>query len=185
MKLKLIAAAIFLTAATQANAAGSFTLESPTFASGASLPQKTAFDKFGCGGQNISPGLKWKNAPEGTKSFVVTMYDPDAPTVSGFWHWGIYNIPADKSELAEGANQSGMIPANSSQIFTDYGATGYGGACPPVGDAAHRYIFTVYALSVEKLELKPETTTGAFLMFNLREHTLGKATVTGLYERKQ
>ncbi len=162
-----------------------FKVESSTFKEGELLPQKTAFDGFDCGGQNILPHLKWSNAPAGTKSFVITEYDPDAPTVSGFWHWGIFNIPASVSEIAEGANQSGSLPAGSAQIFTDYGSTGYGGSCPPVGDKPHHYHFTVYALSTEKLELTPATTTGAFLMFNIRGSILAEAKITGMYERKQ
>lgn len=161
-----------------------FTLESTTFKNGEFLPQKTAFDGFDCGGQNILPNLKWSNAPAGTKSFVITKYDPDAPTVSGFWHWGIYNIPSSVTEIAEGANQSGALPAGSSQMFTDYGSIGYGGSCPPKGDKPHHYHYTVYALDVEKLELTPATTTGAFLMFNLRSHILAEAKITGMYERK-
>ncbi len=160
------------------------TLESTTFKNGEFLPQRTAFDGFDCGGQNIIPHLRWNNPPAGTKSYVITEYDPDAPTVSGFWHWGIYNIPGDTTEIPEGANQSGSLPTGSSQMFTDYGATGYGGSCPPVGDAPHHYTFTVYALDVDKLELTPGTTTGAFLMFNIRQHTLDKAQLIGLYERK-
>jgi len=167
------------------NAENNFKIESSSFAEGAFLPENSAFAGFDCGGQNISPNLKWSGAPEDTKSFVITVYDPDAPTVSGFWHWGMYNIPATVTEIAEGANQSRALPSGSQQIFTDYGTTGYGGACPPVGDKPHRYIFTVYALSVEKLELVPETTTGAFLMFNIKDIIIAKAQITGLYERKQ
>ncbi len=170
-------------AAQPAQAAAAFTLESSTFRDGEFLPIKTAFDKFGCGGQNILPHLKWSNVPAGTKSFVITEYDPDAPTVSGFWHWGIYNISSLVNEIDEGANLSSKLPAGASEMFTDYGSVGYGGSCPPVGDKAHRYIYTIYALNVEKLELNPATTTGAFLMFNLRDKTLGSAKLTGLYQR--
>jgi Raf kinase inhibitor-like YbhB/YbcL family protein len=167
------------------NEVATFKLESSTFKDGEFLPLKTAFDKFDCGGQNVLPQLKWTGAPAGTKSFVITVYDPDAPTISGFWHWGLYNIPANITELDESANSTGGFPAGVSEIFTDYGFNGYGGSCPPVGDKPHRYHFTIYALDVEKLELDPAKTTGAFLMFNVRSHTLAKAQITGLYERKK
>ena len=120
------------------------------------------FSGFGCSGKNISPSLKWINAPRNTKSFAVTVYDPDAPTGSGWWHWVIFNIPAGVNELKADAGriEKNLAPAGSIQSVTDFGKPGFGGACPPQGDKAHRYIFTVYALSVAKLDLDEKTSAG-------------------------
>ncbi|MDO4642191.1 MAG: YbhB/YbcL family Raf kinase inhibitor-like protein [Neisseria sp.] len=136
-------------------------------------------NSFGCSGQNISPELHWSNVPAGTKSFVVTMYDPDAPTGSGFWHWNVYNIPADTRKLAQGA--ANQLPAGAKMLKNDAGEAGYIGACPPAGDKAHRYIFTVYALNTT-LDL-PDGTSPAVLGFNLNGKVLGQAQLTGFYGR--
>jgi Raf kinase inhibitor-like YbhB/YbcL family protein len=138
---------------------------------------------FGCAGDNKSPHLKWSGVPEGTKSFAVTCYDPDAPTGSGFWHWLVVNIPANVTELALGAgSKGGAIPAGSLQTRTDYGFAGYGGPCPPEGDHPHRYLFTVYAVRVESLPVKADT-PAAQIGFNLHFNTLAKATIMGLFKR--
>jgi Raf kinase inhibitor-like YbhB/YbcL family protein len=114
--------------------------------------------RFGCAGGNKSSHLKWSGAPDGTKSFAVTCYDPDAPTGSGFWHWLVANIPANVSELAESAGSSGgKLPAGALQTRTDFGAPGYGGPCPPQGDHPHRYLFMVFAVKTDKLDVKAET----------------------------
>nr|WP_236822624.1 YbhB/YbcL family Raf kinase inhibitor-like protein [Andreprevotia sp. IGB-42] len=141
------------------------------------------FSGFGCSGVNISPALSWTNAPAGTRGFAVTVYDPDAPTGSGWWHWVVVNIPADTSGLAHGAGSGKAdLPAGSLQTRTDYGQPGFGGACPPKGDKPHRYIFTVYALKTAKLDVKPES-SAAEVGFNLHFNTLGKASLTALYGR--
>jgi Raf kinase inhibitor-like YbhB/YbcL family protein len=124
--------AVVLIALAQPALAAKFTLSSADIKPGATLSDRQVFNGFGCQGQNISPQLSWTNAPAGTKSFVVTAYDPDAPTGSGFWHWVVYNIPADTHELAAGSGgEKGTLPAGTVQGRTDFGKTGFGGACPP------------------------------------------------------
>ena len=140
------------------------------------------FNGMGCGGQNTSPALQWSNAPAGTKSFAVTMYDPDAPTGSGWWHWVMYNIPASTTSLADGAGNNRNAPSGSAQGMTDFGTKGYGGPCPPVGDKPHHYHITVFALKVDKLDV-PGNATSAMVGYNLNANKLGTARVTGLYGR--
>ena len=168
--------------AADAAHAGGFTLTSPDI--GGQLSMDQVFSGFGCTGKNISPRLEWKNAPAGTKSFAVTVYDPDAPTGSGWWHWLIFNIPADVQGLQAGAGDPAgkRAPAGSVQSRTDYGKTGYGGACPPKGDRPHRYIFTVYALGVEKLDLAPDTPP-AMVGFFLNHNALARASLMAYYGR--
>jgi Raf kinase inhibitor-like YbhB/YbcL family protein len=129
---------------------------------------------------DTSPHLAWSGAPEGTRSFAVTCYDPDAPTGSGFWHWTVANIPADVTELATGASGSDM-PRGAVEGRTDYGPPGFGGAAPPVGHGPHRYVFTVFAVDVDKLDVTPED-SGAKFGFNLHFHALAKAEITATYE---
>ena len=131
---------------------------------------------------NTSPQLSWSGAPEGTKSYAITLYDPDAPTGSGFWHWTVANIPADVTELKTGASPA-RLPEGAVEGRTDYGEPGFGGAAPPPGHGPHRYIFTVFAVDVEKLEVTPED-SGAKYGFNLHFHTLAKASITAIYENK-
>ena len=134
--------------------ADAFTLTSPNIKSGDFLTEEQVFNGFGCSGKNQSPALKWSGSPKGTKSFAITVYDPDAPTGSGWWHWVVYNIPANVSEIAAGAgDQAGkLLPPGTIQGRTDYGTHAFGGACPPQGDKPHRYIFTIYALKIEKID---------------------------------
>jgi Raf kinase inhibitor-like YbhB/YbcL family protein len=148
------------------------------------LTQTQVFSGFGCSGENISPSLKWVNAPSDTKSFAITVYDPDAPTGSGWWHWVIFDIPADVNELKADAGriEKNLAPAGSIQSVTDFGKPGFGGACPPQGDKAHRYIFTVYALSIAKLDLD-EKTPPAMVGFVLNSHTIAKASLIAYYQR--
>lgn len=130
-----------------------------------------------CTGKNQSPHIAWKNAPEGTKSFVVTMYDQDAPTGSGWWHWIVTNIPATATDLAAGAG-SGLaaLPKGAVQMNSDGGAPGYGGACPPVGQT-HRYVISVTAMKVPALDLPP-TASGALIGMMTNMNALAKATLT-------
>lgn len=162
---------------THANAAD-FTLTSPDIAEGQKMDMQFVFE--GCGGENVSPALAWQGAPEGTKSFALTAYDPDAPTGSGWWHWVAYNIPASVTSLPQGA--SGKMPNGTVEGHTDYGTVGYGGPCPPEGHGDHRYIFTIHALDVETLEL-PEGASAAMVGFNLWAHGLAKASITGVFGR--
>jgi Raf kinase inhibitor-like YbhB/YbcL family protein len=136
---------------------------------------------FGCAGGNQSPHLAWSDAPEGTESFVVTCFDPDAPTGSGFWHWLVVNIPADATELAPGSGSAGgSLPDGALQTRTDFGQPGYGGPCPPQGDHPHRYLFTVHAVG-GPLQVAADT-SAAVIGFQLNFNTLAKATLMGLYK---
>jgi len=160
---------------------GTLTVSSTTFGEGATLPRSMLFDGFGVGGGNTSPQLSWSAGPPGTKSYVVTLYDPDAPTTVGFWHWLLSDIDPSLLSLEEGAGTPGKQPAGSVQGYTDFGTIGYGGMAPPPGDKPHRYQFNVYAVD-KKLGLG-ENATGAFLMFNLGGAMLARGRLTGLYGR--
>ena len=154
-----------------------FTLTSTGFTDGGALPDAQVQAKG-----NRSPQLSWSGAPEGTKSFAVTCYDPDAPTGSGFWHWTVANIPADVTELAEGASPA-SLPTGAVEGRTDFGEPGFGGAAPPPGHGPHRYIFTVFAVDTERLDVTREN-SGAVFGFNLHFHTLARASITGVYENR-
>jgi Raf kinase inhibitor-like YbhB/YbcL family protein len=158
-----------------------FTLYSQQLGGQATL--KHALNGFGCKGQNISPDLYWKNPPEGTKGFAVTIHDQSAPTGSGWWHWIIYNIDKTVLELKSDAGdvQKNIAPANSVQSKTDFGTKGYGGPCPPVGSGIHRYVITVYALKTETLDLDPEASP-AFVSYNLEANTIEKSSLIFYYK---
>src|SRR6059058_940360 len=127
-----------------------FTVRSDNFAEQGTLPKEHVHQAMGAGGQNVSPQLHWSGAPAGTKSFALTLYDPDAPTGSGWWHWVVFDIAAGTTSLAEGAVSSGgNLPPGATEGRTDFGTPGYGGPCPPPGDKPHRYIFTLYALKTD------------------------------------
>ena len=161
--------------------AGGFTLFSNDLAGQLTKVQEAS--SHGCDGSNISPELHWSNAPTGTKSFALTVYDPDAPTGSGWWHWVVFNIPASVNALpADFGNVNKAAVISATQSMTDFGTGGFGGACPPKGDKAHRYIFTVYALSVDKLNLD-EKASPALVGFMLGANTLAKATLVSYYQR--
>lgn len=164
--------------------AGEFTLKSDEIREGGRLGQAQVFSGFGCEGKNVSPALSWSGAPAATKSFAVTVYDPDAPTGSGWWHWTLFNIPASVTQLKENAGDpsQSIAPKGSTQGMTDYAKPGFGGACPPVGDKPHRYVFTVYALDIEKLPLDAGA-PGAMVGYYLHQHALAKAKITAQYAR--
>ena len=161
-----------------------FTLTSPDIADGSTIAQSFEFDGFGCSGRNQSPVLRWSGAPEGTMGFAVNVYDPDAPTGSGFWHWYVIDLPASVSELPANAGAKGgaHLPAGARQIRNDYGQYAWGGMCPPPGDKPHRYIFTVHALSVERIDV-PDDAPAALAGFMVNAHTLAKASFTATYGR--
>jgi Raf kinase inhibitor-like YbhB/YbcL family protein len=159
------------------------TIESPDMGWYTTIAQEQVFDRLGCAGGNVSPALAWAGEPAATKSFAVTIYDPDAPTGSGFWHWVVFNIPASITSLPKGAGLPGspLMPAGAIQGRTDYGLIGYGGPCPPPGPP-HRYQVTVYALDVERLEAN-ENETAASIGFQIHFHALDEARVTAVYGR--
>jgi len=174
-----------------------FTLTSPDLASGTFAVQYT-LNGFGCAGQNISPELQWSGLPPGTKSLVLQLYDPDAPTGSGFWHWAVYDIPPTATRLPRGAgNSPALLPAGAyggNTDFFDTGVTGvngnYGGPCPPQGDPPHRYTFTLFALAVDHVQLAggiPKSGTAGLYGFVLNKGLgsalLGKATFSATYGR--
>lgn len=169
-----------------AAAADKFSLTSPAIKDGATLTPDQVFKGFGCEGRNISPALEWKGAPKDAKSFAVTVYDPDAPTGSGWWHWLVFNIPADVTRLETDAGNvaSGKAPKGAVQSRTDFGAPGFGGACPPVGSKKkpHRYIFTVFALKTDKLDLDASA-SGALVGYMLNANKLATASFTARYGR--
>jgi Raf kinase inhibitor-like YbhB/YbcL family protein len=169
--------------AQPALAAGKFAVKSSDLKEGGTLPEKSVFNAFGCTGGNVSPQLSWSNAPAGTKSFVVTVYDPDAPTGSGWWHWVVYDVPASAHELPQGAGGGTGLPEGAKQARTDFGSPGYGGACPPPGKP-HRYYFTVHALKVDKLDV-PADATAALIGFMTHANELGKAQLMVKYGRKK
>ena len=185
MKHTLISSLAALAISSGAVQAQSFELASADIAPGQTIGQRFVFNGFGCTGQNISPALSWKNAPAGTQSFAVMVHDPDAPTGgAGFWHWVAVNIPATTTALAQGAGTADGkgLPAGTLQIATDFGTPGWGGPCPPVGDAPHHYNFTVYALKVAKLAL-PANATASLTGFMVNGNALGKATLSGRFGR--
>src|SRR3984885_5544535 len=157
-------------------AAQTMTLTSPDIAPGAKIADEQVFSAFGCTGGNVSPALSWSGAPKDTKSFALSVYDPDAPTGSGFWHWVVFNIPPDVTSLSKNAGnlKAGAAPKGAGQSRTDFGVPGYRSPCPPKGDAPHHYHFTIFAVDTPKLD-GDENTTAAFVGFQLHFHTLAKA----------
>jgi Raf kinase inhibitor-like YbhB/YbcL family protein len=138
---------------------------------------------MGAGGEDVSPQLSWSGFPDGTRSFAVTVYDPDAPTASGFWHWAVANLPADVTELAEGAGDGSDLPGDALTLVNDAGLRRYLGAAPPAGHGAHRYYIAVHAVDTDKLDL-PEDASPAFLGFNLFQHAIARAVIHATYEQK-
>jgi Raf kinase inhibitor-like YbhB/YbcL family protein len=176
---------LLLAAATTAapSARGTFVLTSTDLHAGQPIARAQVYSGMGCDGQNQSPELSWKGAPKSTKTFAITMYDPDAPTGSGWWHWVVFNIPANVTSLPAGAGDASknLMPQGAAFGNTDFGTPGYGGPCPPSGDKPHRYIVTVYALD-DSLTV-PASATAAYVGANIHAHTIGKATLMARYGR--
>lgn len=180
----VLATAVISLCCVQGAIAADFRLTSPDIRNGAAISEQHVFNSFGCQGGNLSPALAWSGAPAGTKSFAVTVYDPDAPTGSGWWHWVVFNIPASATQVPRNAGdaQAKGLPAGSIQGRTDFGKPGYGGPCPPAGDKPHRYQFTVYALKTDKLPLD-ENAPAAMVGFYLHQNLIQKAVLNASYGR--
>ncbi|MBN9643488.1 YbhB/YbcL family Raf kinase inhibitor-like protein [Corynebacterium mendelii] len=156
----------------------SFPLESTDLDNGGT------FDEKFLGGNDVSPQLSWSDLPEGTKSIAITCFDPDAPTGSGFWHWAACNIPADITELKQGAGDDTMGGIDGVTVLKgDGGKRGYYGPQPPAGHGPHRYLFAVHAVDVEKLDI-PEDATPTVLGFNLYFHSIGRSILWGWHENR-
>ncbi len=159
-----------------------FVLHSPDIKDGQTLANDFVFNGFGCTGGNQSPELMWQNAPKSTQSYAITAYDPDAPTGSGWWHWLAYNVPAEQMKLGKNSE----VQNHDNDILygrNDYGKYAFGGACPPKGDKPHRYIFTVYALKVAKLDV-PKDASAALIGYMIHANSLAKAQITAKYGRQ-
>lgn len=182
-KLFCLSFAAFFISCQLAQAAP-FSIASTDLADSATIPAQHVYNSFGCSGKNISPQISWENAPAETKSFAVTVYDPDAPTGSGWWHWLVLNIPAQYSELPQNFGRKNQFTLHDQivQVRNDFGAFNFGGPCPPATDKPHRYIFTVYALKSEKLDLS-ENATAALAGFMINQNILDKASFSAYYGR--
>jgi Raf kinase inhibitor-like YbhB/YbcL family protein len=178
-RLGSLTAALLLAATTSAAA---FELRSSDVSEGGRLDPAQVYNGFGCTGDNLSPALSWTRAPAGTRSFALTVYDPDAPTGSGWWHWIVYNLPPATTSLPRGVGHGATLPPGAIEVRNDFGARGFGGACPPPGDKPHRYVFTIHALKVEKLEL-PADASAAMVGFTINANQIGKASITARYGR--
>ena len=170
---------LFFTIFANVAMAGGFSLISEDMSG--QISNNQVFNGFGCKGKNISPQLKWSNVPEGTKSFAITIYDKDAPTGSGWWHWVVFNIPKNVNSIKAGASLKNM-PKGAIESLSDFNKSGFGGACPPKGDKAHQYITTIYALKVEKLNLD-KNSNPALVGFVIGANTIAKSSTVSYYKR--
>ncbi|MHC9294888.1 YbhB/YbcL family Raf kinase inhibitor-like protein [Mycobacterium sp. LTG2003] len=159
-----------------------FTLTSESISDGQPLGNDQVSGIMGAGGSDISPQLSWSGFPAETKSFAVTMYDPDAPTASGFWHWAVADLPASVTELPAGAGDGSPLPGGAVTLANDASQKRFIGAAPPAGHGPHRYYVAVHALDVDKLDL-PDGATPAYLGFNLFGHAIARAVIHGTYEQ--
>ncbi len=159
-------------------------IKSPEIKSGSTISDKHIFNNFGCKGENISPKITWKDAPKDTKSFALTVYDPDAPTGSGWWHWLLINIPANYKEVSSnfGKEDKFDLKDGIKQVRNDFGLHKFGGPCPPVGDKPHRYIFTIYALKTDKIDID-KSATAAFAGYMINQNSLEKKSFEAFFGR--
>ncbi len=160
-----------------------FTLTSQSVTDGQPLAKAQVSGIMGAGGEDVSPQLSWSGFPAETRSFAVTVYDPDAPTASGFWHWAVANLPADVTELPAGAGDGRELPGGALTLVNDAGMRRYIGAAPPPGHGPHRYYIAVHALDIGTLDLT-EDASPAFLGFNLFQHAIARAVIHAIYEQK-
>ena len=151
---------------------------------GGQMTLQQVLNGFGCVGKNLSPQLNWENPPSGTKSFAITVYDKDAPTGSGWWHWVVFDIPVSATGLTQGAGgvSKKLLPTGAIQSITDFGQPGYGGPCPPQGDKPHQYVVTLYALKTDKLGLDAKASP-ALVGYYIYGNTLAKASIVAYYQR--
>ena len=182
--MRLLITTLLLVLGTAHAEDAAFQLVSPDLPPGQAIALRQVYNGFGCTGGNVSPALSWRNPPAGTKSFALLMHDPDAPTGSGWWHWVVWNIPANQLALPARAGDpaAGLLPPGVMQGNTDFGTPGYGGPCPPPGSGPHHYHFRLYALKVEKLDL-PASATAAFVGYNVMANSLGTAELMSTYSR--
>ena len=142
------------------------------------LPVRSSFNGFGCTGANLAPAVRWQGVPAGTRSYALTVYDPDAPTGSGWWHWVVIDLPTGLAGLPAGSK----LPDGARTVRNDYGQSGWGGPCPPAGDPPHHYIFTLYALDVPTLGI-PADASAALAGFTIHGHIIGKTQSVLTYGR--
>jgi Raf kinase inhibitor-like YbhB/YbcL family protein len=160
-----------------------FTLTSESVTDGQPLAKPQVSGIMGAGGEDVSPQLSWSGFPDETRSFAVTVYDPDAPTASGFWHWAVANLPADVTDLPAGVGEGSVLPGDALTLVNDAGIRRFLGAAPPAGHGVHRYYIAVHAVDTEKLDLS-EDASPAYLGFNLFQHAIARAVIHATYEQK-
>ena len=170
-----------LACATAAPAHAEMSLSLPGISEDGFAPDQV-LSGFGCEGANLSPELVWSDAPPETKSFIVSIHDPDAPTGSGFWHWSSFNIPATVTRLAEGAGSaSGGMPAGAVMARNDFSHNQYDGACPPEG-STHKYLVTVFVMPTDSIPLD-ETASAAIVGFFAKTASIARASVVVTHGR--
>ena len=180
-----MAAALLASVAFSSALAADFQLTSSDIGPDRPLAQDFVFSGFGCTGGNQSPALNWSGAPQGTKSYAVALFDPDAMQGKGFWHWLMVNIPAHITALSRdaGKNDGSKSPSGSVQIRNGFRAAGYSGSCPPPSDEPHGYVMTVYAIKVNKLDV-PADATSRIMLAAIEANSLGNASLTYHFGRK-
>ena len=185
MKIKsLLLTAFFVSCSVGHAQSALLKISSSDIAPNSTITSKHVFNGFGCTGENAFPQISWSNPPLGTKGYALTVYDPDAPTGSGWGHYAAINIPSTYNSLPASiaAENKFSVKDGIKQIRNDFGNYSFGGPCPPVGDKAHRYIFTIYALKTDKLDV-PETATTALAGYMINQNSIAKASFTGFYKR--